>query len=97
MAQLQEEYSDIEVEVIGVAANEEAATADEARAQVDAWVTKRLPNSNIRIAFDHSGEMDKYWLDASPSFMFHRRSLSIETAASPLSVIRMHSRTFCQK
>ncbi|MEX2697610.1 peroxiredoxin family protein [Rhizobium mongolense] len=67
-AQLQEEFSDMGVEVIGVAANEEAATADEARAQVDAWVTKWLPNTNIRIAFDHSGEMAKHWLDASLTF-----------------------------
>ncbi|WP_348649599.1 MULTISPECIES: TlpA disulfide reductase family protein [Rhizobium] len=67
-AQLQEEYSDMGVELIGVAANEEAATADEARAQVDAWVTKWLPNTNIRIAFDHSGEMAKHWLEASLTF-----------------------------
>ncbi|MEX2746465.1 peroxiredoxin family protein [Rhizobium mongolense] len=67
-AQLQEEFSDMGVEVIGVAANEEATTADEARAQVDAWVTKWLPNTNIRIAFDHSGEMAKHWLDASLTF-----------------------------
>ncbi|MDV4159409.1 TlpA disulfide reductase family protein (plasmid) [Rhizobium leguminosarum] len=69
LAQLQEKYSDIEVELIGVAAGEKAATADEARAQVDAWVTKWLPNTNIRIAFDHSGEMAKHWLEAS--LIFH--------------------------
>ncbi|GLR60438.1 TlpA family protein disulfide reductase [Rhizobium indigoferae] len=68
LAQLQEEYSDMGVEVIGVAAVEEAATADEARAQVDAWASKWLPNTNIRIAFDHSGEMAKHWLDASLTF-----------------------------
>ncbi|MBY5544803.1 TlpA family protein disulfide reductase [Rhizobium leguminosarum] len=68
LAQLQEQYSDMGVEAIGVAANEEAATADEARAQVDAWVTKWLPNANIRIGFDYSGGIDKQWMDASLSF-----------------------------
>ncbi|AUW47305.1 TlpA disulfide reductase family protein [Rhizobium leguminosarum] len=68
LAQLQEEYSDIGIEVIGIAANEWAATADEALAQVDAWVTKWLPNANIRIAFDYSGEMDKDWKKASLTF-----------------------------
>nr|WP_245515217.1 hypothetical protein [Rhizobium leguminosarum] len=54
LGSLQKKYSDIEVEVIGVAANEKAATADEARAQVDAWLTTWLPHSKIRVAFDHS-------------------------------------------
>ncbi|GLR58149.1 TlpA disulfide reductase family protein [Rhizobium indigoferae] len=68
LAQLQEEYSDMGVEVIGVAANKEAATADKARAQVDAWASKWLPNTNIRIAFDYSGDMDKHWKQASLTF-----------------------------
>ncbi|MBX5020942.1 TlpA family protein disulfide reductase [Rhizobium lentis] len=68
LAQLQEEYGGIGVEVIGVAANERAASADEARVQVDAWVTKWLPNTNIRIGFDYSGEMDKHWIIASQTF-----------------------------
>jgi thiol-disulfide isomerase/thioredoxin len=68
LAQLQEEYGDMGVEIIAVASREEAATADEARAQVDAWASKWLPNSNIRIAFDYSGEMDEHWMDASLSF-----------------------------
>ncbi|MFW8588944.1 TlpA disulfide reductase family protein [Rhizobium beringeri] len=68
LAQLQEEYSDIGVELIGITANERAATADEALAQVDAWVTKWLPNSKIRIGFDYSGEMDKDWKKASLTF-----------------------------
>ncbi|NKK89542.1 redoxin family protein [Rhizobium leguminosarum bv. viciae] len=68
VAQLQEKYSDMGVELIGVAANEEAATADEALAQMDAWVTKWLPNTKIRIGFDYSGEMAKHWLQASLTF-----------------------------
>ncbi|AUW47371.1 redoxin domain-containing protein [Rhizobium leguminosarum] len=68
LAQLQEKYSDIEVELIGVAAGEKAATADKARARVRHWLTKWLPHSNIRIAFDYSGEMAKHWLLASLTF-----------------------------
>ncbi|NKQ85683.1 redoxin family protein [Rhizobium ruizarguesonis] len=62
LAQLQEQYRDIGIEVIGI------VTADEALAQVDAWVTKWLPHANIRIGFDYSGEMDKHWMGASLSF-----------------------------
>ncbi|WP_261327239.1 redoxin family protein [Rhizobium leguminosarum] len=61
-------FSDTGVEFIGIAASEEAATADDARAQVDASITKSLPNTNIRMGFDHSGEMDEDWLKASLSF-----------------------------
>ncbi|MBP2444020.1 TlpA disulfide reductase family protein [Rhizobium leguminosarum] len=72
LAQLQEKYSDIGVEVIAIAANEKAATADKARAQVDAWVTEWLPNTNMRIGFDFSAEMDKHWMKASLSFRVPR-------------------------
>ncbi|NKN09865.1 redoxin family protein [Rhizobium laguerreae] len=68
LAQLQEQYRYIGIEVIGIVANKRTATVDEALAEVDAWVTKWLPNANIRIAFDYSGEMDKLWMDASLSF-----------------------------
>ncbi|NKL08490.1 redoxin family protein [Rhizobium leguminosarum bv. viciae] len=67
LAQLQEKYGDIGIEFICIAASGQASTADEV-AQVDAWVTKWLPNANIRIGFDYSGEMDKHWMDASLSF-----------------------------
>ncbi|MBB3525800.1 redoxin domain-containing protein [Rhizobium laguerreae] len=56
------------VEFIGIAASEEAATADDARVQVDASITKSLPNTSIRMGFDHSGEMNEVWLKASLSF-----------------------------
>ncbi|WP_342585499.1 TlpA disulfide reductase family protein [Rhizobium leguminosarum] len=58
LAQLQEKYSDIGVEVIGVSANEEAATADEARAQVDAWASN---GSRIRTYGSRSTTQAK-WL-----------------------------------
>ncbi|MDR9763997.1 redoxin domain-containing protein [Rhizobium redzepovicii] len=61
-------FSDTGVEFIGIAASEEAATADDARAQVDASITKSLPNTSIRMGFDHSGEMKEVWLKASLSF-----------------------------
>nr|P14312.2 RecName: Full=Protein FixW [Rhizobium leguminosarum]CAA34528.1 unnamed protein product [Rhizobium leguminosarum] len=68
LAKLHKKFIDTRVEFIGIAASEEAATADDARAQVDASITKSLPNTNIRMGFDHSGEMDEDWLKASLSF-----------------------------
>ncbi|MBX4996183.1 TlpA family protein disulfide reductase [Rhizobium lentis] len=68
LAKLHKKFRDTRVEFIGIAASEEVATADDARAQVDASITKSLPNTNIRMGFDHSGEMDEDWLKASLSF-----------------------------
>ncbi|MGZ2505082.1 redoxin domain-containing protein [Rhizobium leguminosarum] len=65
---LQEMYRDIGVEVIGVVAKEPAPTADEARSLVETWLADRLSNSDVRIAYDYTGEMDKHWMDASLSF-----------------------------
>ncbi|MGZ2386108.1 redoxin family protein [Rhizobium brockwellii] len=64
---LQEMYKDMGVEVIGVVAKEPASTADEARSLVETWLAETLSNSDIRIAYDHTGEMDKLWMDASLS------------------------------
>ncbi|MCK1421593.1 TlpA family protein disulfide reductase [Bradyrhizobium sp. 182] len=63
---LQSKYRSSGVEVVGIAAHEQASTADEARASLDAWLTKSLPNLNFAIAFDYAGEMNKLWMD--PSF-----------------------------
>lgn len=63
---LQSKYRSNGVEVVGIAAHEQASTADEARASLDAWLTKSLPNLNFAIAFDYSDEMNKLWMD--PSF-----------------------------
>ncbi|MGX5806277.1 TlpA disulfide reductase family protein, partial [Bradyrhizobium sp. Arg314] len=73
LMQLQEKYKDSGLEVIGVAACEDAPTADEARTKLDAWLTEKFSNLNYRIAFDFSGEMDKLWME--PSF-----SLGIPTS-----------------
>ncbi|MGX9181754.1 TlpA disulfide reductase family protein [Mesorhizobium sp. BHbdii] len=66
LMQLQEKYRDSGVEIVGVAASEDAPTADEARSQLDAWLTEKFSNLNYRIAFDSTGEMDKLWME--PSF-----------------------------
>lgn len=63
---LQSKYRSNGVEVVGIAAHEQASTADEARGSLDAWLTKSLPDLNFAIAFDYSGEMNKLWMD--PSF-----------------------------
>ncbi|MET4260902.1 thiol-disulfide isomerase/thioredoxin [Bradyrhizobium sp. S3.12.5] len=63
---LQDKYRNNGVEVVGIAAHEQALTADEARASLDAWLTKSVPKLNHAIAFDYAGEMSKLWMD--PSF-----------------------------
>lgn len=68
LIQLQEKYKDNGVEIVGVAASEDAPTADEARSTLDAWLTEKFPNLNYRIAFDSTGEMDKLWME--PSFSY---------------------------
>ncbi|TIW63521.1 MAG: TlpA family protein disulfide reductase, partial [Mesorhizobium sp.] len=58
LIELQEKYKDSGFEIIGVAACEQAATADEARTNVDPWLTDKFPNLNYRIGFDYIGEMN---------------------------------------
>lgn len=67
LIKLQDKYEDSGLHVVGVAAHERDRTADEARAKLDAWLTKNFPNLNYRIAFDHIGEMKKLWIDRSCS------------------------------
>ncbi|MBP2444019.1 redoxin family protein [Rhizobium leguminosarum] len=71
MERLQEKYKDIGVELIGFS-NDKAATADAARARVDEWLSENIPNSNIPIAFDHTGEVLENWMEASWSFQYPR-------------------------
>ncbi|MER9196919.1 TlpA family protein disulfide reductase [Mesorhizobium australicum] len=66
LMQLQEKYNDSGLEVVAVAANEDAPTAVEARTNLKAWLTEKCSHLNYRIAFDHTGEMNKLWRD--PSF-----------------------------
>ncbi|MGY3484409.1 thiol-disulfide isomerase/thioredoxin [Bradyrhizobium sp. USDA 4011] len=65
LVELQEKYKDSGLEVLGVAAYEEAATADEARRSLDAWLTDKFSNLNYRIGFDSTGEMNKLWMESS--------------------------------
>ncbi|MGY4281046.1 thiol-disulfide isomerase/thioredoxin [Bradyrhizobium sp. LM2.7] len=65
LAELQEKYKDRGVEVVGLAIYERAATVDEARSKLDAWLTEKVPNLNYRIGFDCSGEMHKLWMERS--------------------------------
>ncbi|MCO6426294.1 TlpA family protein disulfide reductase [Sinorhizobium meliloti] len=68
LMQLQEKYRDNGVEVVAVAADEEAATADEVKAYLDAWLTEKFPTLNFRVGLDCTGEMKKLWMEASFSF-----------------------------
>ncbi|WP_206078925.1 TlpA disulfide reductase family protein [Allomesorhizobium camelthorni] len=65
LVQLQEKHRDSGLEVVGVAAHEAAPTAVEARTKLDAWLTEKCSNLNHRIAFDHTGEMNKLWMEPS--------------------------------
>ncbi|ASP83585.1 alkyl hydroperoxide reductase [Sinorhizobium meliloti] len=68
LIQLQEKYRDRGLEVVGVAAEERAETADEARAHLDPWLTENVPKLNFRVGIDCTGEMKKLWKEASFSF-----------------------------
>ncbi|MET4632054.1 thiol-disulfide isomerase/thioredoxin [Bradyrhizobium sp. I1.8.5] len=67
LIELQSEYKDEGLEVVGIAASEEAPTPDQARTKLDAWLTEKVSNLNYRIGFDSTGEMNKLWMDASSS------------------------------
>ncbi|UFW71524.1 TlpA disulfide reductase family protein [Bradyrhizobium sp. WU425] len=67
LIELQAKYKDEGLEIVGVAATEQAPTADEARTKLDAWLTEKFSNLNYRIGFDSTGEMNKLWMDASSS------------------------------
>ncbi|WP_412549784.1 TlpA disulfide reductase family protein [Sinorhizobium meliloti] len=67
LMQLQEKYQARGLEVVGVAISEQAATAGEAQAYLDAWLTEKFPELNFRIGIDCIGEMDKHWMEPSLS------------------------------
>jgi len=68
LIELQEKYKGSGVEVLAVAADEEAATAEEVRAYLDAWFTDKFPKLNFRVGLDCTGEMKNLWME--PSFSF---------------------------
>ncbi|WP_234825963.1 TlpA disulfide reductase family protein [Sinorhizobium meliloti] len=63
--ELQETYKDSGVEVVAVAAHERAASADEARTKLDAWLAQ-FPKLNFPVGLDDTGTMDTLWME--PSF-----------------------------
>ncbi|MER9408321.1 TlpA family protein disulfide reductase [Mesorhizobium caraganae] len=65
LMQLQEKYKDSGLEVVGIAADEDAPTAVEGRTKLDAWLAEKCHLTH-RIAFDFTGEMKKLWRE--PSF-----------------------------
>lgn len=67
LVQLQEQYKDRGLEVIGVSACERSPTPDENRIDVGAWLTKKFPALNYRIACDDTGEMNRLWMELSSS------------------------------
>ncbi|WP_225248162.1 TlpA disulfide reductase family protein [Mesorhizobium sp. J8] len=66
LVELQEKYKNGGLEVIAIAADEDASSADEARTKLDAWLTDKCSDLNYRIAFDPTGKMNKFWME--PSF-----------------------------
>ncbi|WP_322883180.1 TlpA disulfide reductase family protein [Sinorhizobium medicae] len=71
LIELQESYKDSGVEVVAVAAREMAASADEARSKLEAWLTK-FPELNFPVAFDDTGAMDTLWMMPSFSIVIPR-------------------------
>ncbi|WP_141342176.1 TlpA disulfide reductase family protein [Bradyrhizobium sp. USDA 3458] len=68
LVQIQNEYRDRGVEVIGVSTGEPGSTIDVAKARFDSWLNTKAPNLNYRIAFNYTGEMnDKLWMKPSSS------------------------------
>ncbi|WP_439406488.1 UbiA family prenyltransferase [Bradyrhizobium sp. DASA03076] len=62
LMQLQEKYRNSGLEVIGIAAYERTSTLNDTRINLDAWLTKKFPNLNYRIACDNTGEMNELWM-----------------------------------
>ncbi|MET4090982.1 thiol-disulfide isomerase/thioredoxin [Bradyrhizobium sp. S3.5.5] len=91
LIELQSEYKDEGLEVVGIAASEEAPTPDQARTKLDAWLTEKVSNLNYRIGFDSTGEMNKLWMDASsslgvPTFFIVDRDGHIAFIGHPIDI-----------
>jgi len=71
LIELQESYKDSGVEVVTVAAHESAASSDEARGKLDAWLAK-FPELNFPVAFDDTGAMNTLWMEPSFSIVIPR-------------------------
>ncbi|WP_105009838.1 TlpA disulfide reductase family protein [Rhizobium leguminosarum] len=76
LVQLQENYREKGLEVIGVV-YKSSASAAEGRVYVNAWLNQNCPNVNFRVAVDFTGEILRLWMDptdfgAPASFILDR-------------------------
>ncbi|MQX76658.1 TlpA disulfide reductase family protein [Sinorhizobium medicae] len=71
LIELQETYKDRGVEVVAVAAHEMAASADEARSTLVAWLAQ-FPELNFPVGIDDTGAMDTLWMEPSFSIVIPR-------------------------
>ncbi len=71
LIELQESYKDSGVEVVAVAAHESAASSDEARGKLEAWLAK-FPELNFPFGLDDTGAMDTLWMMPSFSIVIPR-------------------------
>ncbi|MBY2950709.1 TlpA disulfide reductase family protein [Rhizobium leguminosarum] len=62
LVQLQEDYGDDDLEVIGVVFKG-SATAAEARVYVNAWLNQTCANLNFRVGVDFTGQIFRLWID----------------------------------
>ncbi|GEC41630.1 hypothetical protein EME01_57020 [Sinorhizobium meliloti] len=97
LIELQETYKDSGVEVVAVAAHESAASAEEARSKLDAWLNESFPKLNFLVAFDDTGAMNTLWMQPSFSVGIPKVFVIGRDATSPLSVDRTNCTTFCRK
>ncbi|MQV97046.1 redoxin domain-containing protein [Sinorhizobium medicae] len=71
LIELKETYKGSGVEVVAVAAHERAASADEARSNLVAWLAQ-FPQLNFPVGFDDTGAMDTLWMEPSFSIVIPR-------------------------
>ncbi|WP_457663245.1 peroxiredoxin family protein [Sinorhizobium medicae] len=71
LIELQESYKDSGVEVVAVAAHERAASAEEVRSKLEAWLAK-FPELNFPFGLDDTGAMDTLWMEPSSSIVIPR-------------------------
>lgn len=62
LVQLQEDYRNDGLEVIGVVIKRSATAAD-ARVYVNAWLNQKCPNLNFRVGVDFTGLMCRLWME----------------------------------
>jgi len=71
LIELQETHKDRGVEAVAVATNERAASAEEARSTLVAWLAE-FPELNFPVGIDDTGAMDTLWMEPSFSIVIPR-------------------------